>query len=193
MIKVKSNIKQFTKGLDDHQKKQLPFATMKAINATLGDMRKGVISHIKDKQKSNKAWWNDPVNGINREFATKLRLIGSLFTKMPWAELQEDGGIKKPSRGTHIAIPLDRVPKSRRKAGGARTMASQARSFVTNRGIFRKAGGKSSPRTELLFWFKKFVVIRPLFGFKKTAHAIATKKFVKHFQYWMDRAIKTAK
>ena len=191
-INVKSNTKEFIKGLDKHQKKQLPFATMKALNATAADMRKGVIANIRSKQKSNKAWWNDPINGINRIFATKTRLIAAVFTKMPWAHLQEEGGVKKAT-GKNIAIPLDRVPKSRRKAGGARVMGQQQKTFFTRKGLFRKAGGKKSPRTELLFWFKKTAVIKPLFGFKKTAHKIAVQKFPKHFKYWLDRALRTAK
>ena len=191
-VDVKSNTKEFIKGLNNHQKKQLPFATMKALNATVTDMRKEVIANIQSKQKSNKAWWNHPIYGINRIFATKSKTFAVLFTKMKWVHLQEEGGVKTAS-GRSIAIPLDRVPKSRRKSGGARIMGAQAKTFFTKKGLFRKAGGKKNPRVELLFWFKKAVSIKPLFEFKKTAHKTALLKFPRNFAYWLDRAIRTAK
>ncbi len=191
-VDVKSNTKEFIKGLNNHQKKQLPFATMKALNATLGDMRKEVIENIRQKQKSSKAWWNSSQYGINRIYATKQKPFAVLFTKMRWAQLQEEGGIKTP-KGKHLAIPLERVPKARRKSGGARIMGAHPKAFFTEKGLFRKAGGKKNPRTELLFWFSTIARIRPLFGIKKTAHRTALLKFTKHFVFWLDRAIKTAK
>ena len=39
-IKIKDNIKQFTKGLSKVQQKQIPFATAQAINGTLFGLKK---------------------------------------------------------------------------------------------------------------------------------------------------------
>ena len=39
-IKIKDNIKQFTKGLSKVQKKQIPFATTQSINNTLFGLKK---------------------------------------------------------------------------------------------------------------------------------------------------------
>ena len=39
-IKIKDNIKQFTKGLSSFEKKQIPFAVATGINTTLFGLRK---------------------------------------------------------------------------------------------------------------------------------------------------------
>ena len=45
-IKVKDNIKQFTKGMNRKQREQVPFAVATALNATAFDLRKYTISRI---------------------------------------------------------------------------------------------------------------------------------------------------
>lgn len=42
-VSVKSNAKEFSKGLRRYQRKQMPFATAGAINSTLFDVKKKVI------------------------------------------------------------------------------------------------------------------------------------------------------
>ena len=193
-LDIRSNIRDFEKHLTEIQKKNLPYATMKAINATLGECRKDTINHIKATQKSSKAWWNNKSTGINREYAKKTHLRGTLSTGIYWARLAEEGGTKVPHQGhKNIAIPTDAVPKSRRKAGGVRTMGAQKKTFFTSKGLFRKKGGKRNRTIELLFSFAKSANIKPWLGFVATSNRTARREFPKQFARWLDRAVKTSK
>lgn len=167
---------------------------MKAINQTLGDCRKGVIDEIRRNQKSKKAWWANRETGINRIFAKKDKLVGILKTSIYWAKLAEDGGTKRPHAGhKSIAIPTEKVPVSRRKAGGARIMANQKKTFFKRGGLYRKKGPKKARIVEKLFTFVKSANITPWLRFKRTAEKIARRKFPDNFRYWLKRALKTAR
>ncbi len=193
MLNVQSNMKEFIKDLDLHQRKQLPFALMKAINGTLFECRKAFIAHVKSKQKSGRAWWNNKQTGVNREFASKEKPKGALTVGMYWADLAEKGGVKHPHKGKYVAIPTDKAPKSRRKAGGARIMANQKKTFFGKGGLYRKKGGKKSRVVERLFTFAKSANVPAWLEFYKTANRAALKKFDGKFMYWLERALRTAR
>jgi hypothetical protein len=191
--KITSNIKDFEYHLDDVAKKQVPFAASKAINATLLDARKSVIKHLQATQRSKRSWWNNRETGLLRTFANKKNLIGSLFTKIYWAKLQEEGGIKTP-RHKVLAIPTERTPNSRRRAGGAKTMLAGQKVFSIAKGIFRRVGGKKSRRVELLFSYEpKAVIDKPMLKLREISGKVARRKFWGHFADEFKKAMKTAR
>ncbi len=191
-INIRSNIKQFERGIR-YYKKQVPFAAAKAINMTLADARQSVIKQAKHAQKSNKAWWASKAHGIRRTFANKKKLRAMLFTSMPWAKLQEHGGIKHP-RGKALAVPTAKVPVSRRKASGARIMLEQKKTFMDRNAIYRRLGGKKSRQIEKLFTLTKSArITRPILRFRQTAHKVAKRRFNKHLSDALLRAIQTAR
>lgn len=190
---IKSNVKAFNAKLTRIQKRQVPFATSKAINETLKEARKGVIRHIQAKQKSRKAWWNNKQTGINRKFATKKKLYGGIHTGIYWAETQEKGGTRQP-RHRVFAVPTENVPKSRRKSGGAKQMLQQKTVFAGKKGIYRRIGGKKSRQVKLLFSYSPTVKIsKPMLGFRKTAARITRQQFKRQHRKAMLLALKTAK
>jgi len=196
-INVQSNIKEFIADLDLIQRKQLPFALMKSINATLFECRKATIAHAKQTQKSNKPWWNNKSTGINRIFATKQKPTGSLTLGMYWAELAEHGGIKTP-RGKFIPVPIGRIAKKYQKAGGARKFLNEKkRAFFGTmesgkEGIFVRRTKKRTP-IDLAFSLVPSARIKAWLDFYKTANKEALKKFPHKFQWWLEKSIKTAR
>lgn len=194
MSAVKSNFKQFSKAFLD-TKKQVRFATSKAINDTLKEARSATIKQAQHAQKGNKKWWFNKKYGILRTFANKKKLIGSVYTRMPWASLQEEGGIKRP-KGRAIAVPTENMAKSNRKAGGMRKLLNQKSVFINKNknAVYRRVGGKKSRKVKRLATLTKQAVIdRPILRFRATAHKVATRRFLKNLQKATDYALRTRK
>lgn len=193
-ITVKDNIKEFTKQLDDFQKRQIPFATSKALNDTAVKAQESLIKGIMIRFNSKKKWWikGSRRTGIRVEFSNKHRLHkgASVYTNAYFAELQEDGGIKAPVSGRALAVPTSRVPKSIRRSDGIKRATAQKNVFVDKRGVFKRmAKGKLKP----LFTWARVAQISPRFKFDTTA-TVATKRwFPIYFKKRLDQAIRTAR
>ena len=55
-LSIKADIKQVTKMLDNFQKKQLPFATSKALKDTIEDCQKELIKQAQRVFDNKKVW-----------------------------------------------------------------------------------------------------------------------------------------
>lgn len=193
-INVKSNVKQFTRHLNRIEKKQVPFATARALTWTAQDVQKWLIKKIPSIFNVTKKWWlKQQPTGIKIKPAKKNDLVSSIYTKAYFANLQEEGGAKRPTRSKNLVIPTKKVPKSRRKAGGAAVMLKGKKVFSTARGIYRRKGGKKSKTIELLFHKERSANINPRFNFKQTAHSIATRMFKRNFLRSLANALKTGR
>jgi len=190
---VKSNIKDFESLVGKH-KDQVPYATSRAINETLKGARQYLIRHIKRRQKSNKAWWNNKRTGINRTFARKDKLAGSIYTCIWWAQLQEEGGIKTPHKGRSIAVPTDKAPKYARKSGGIKRLMTGKKVFATSRGIYRRKGSKKRQVVEKLHTLTPQAHIsRPILHFYRTVEKYVRRNFHRNHEKAMVQAIKRAR
>lgn len=193
-INVKSNVKQFTRHLTKIEKKQIPFATARALTWTAQDVQKWLIKKIPAIFNVTKKWWlKQQPTGIRIKPAKKNHLISSVYTKAYFAPLQEEGGTKRPTRSKNLVIPTKKVPKSRRKSGGATAMLKGKKVFSTSRGIYRRKGGKKSKSLELLYHKESSANVKPRFNFKRTAHTIATRMFKRNFLKSLASALKSAR
>lgn len=190
-LNVKSNAKEFTRYLDDVQRRQVPFALARALTWTVQDGQKAVQDHIPAVFEAKVKWWakNQPT-GIKIEPAKKDRLTAAVYTDAYFAKLQEDGGIKAPFKSSKLQVPSERVPKSRRKSGGVKVMLAQKKTFSTKRGVFRKVGGKKDRRVELLYWKTKTAVIKPRFGFRSVVYNTTLKVFPDKFSRSLASALR---
>ncbi len=193
-INVKSNVKQFTRHLKRVEKKQIPFATARALTWTAKDVQKWLIKKIPSIFNVTKKWWlKQQPTGIRIKPAKKNDLVSSVYTKAHFAHLQEEGGTKRPTKSKNLMIPTKKVPKSRRKSGGAAVILKGKKVFSTARGIYRRKGGKKSKSIELLYHKEKSANIKPRFNFKRTAHTIATRMFKRNFLKSLANALKTSR
>ena len=195
-VDIKPNIKEFEKLVDRH-KDQVPFATSKAINKTLKQVRPKIIQSIKRRQKSKRSWWANKRFGINRTFADKKNLFAKIFTDIWWANLQEKGGTKVPHNSKVVAVPTNKVPKSYRKSGGARRAMGLKKTFIQDTkgkpALWRRKTKKRYP-IEPLFWLRPQVIVKfPYLRFKATAERYIRRYFKKNHEEAMIQAIKTAR
>ena len=189
-LKIKSNVNQVAKWLTESQKKHVPKATAKALTFTAQDAQTAIQDAIPSRFRVTKKWWlKQQPTGIKIKSATPGNLTAVVYTLAYFAALQEYGGIKTPHESRTLAIPSDKVPKSRRKSGGAAIMMKQKKTFANKRGIYRKKGGKKSRTIERLFTFKRSAHIRARFGFERTARQVAVAKFDRIFLRVLGKSI----
>jgi hypothetical protein len=157
MIKVKSNVKQVANMLNKYQRRQIPYATARGLTKTVKGAQRTIINDLTNRMTKTRKWaLKQQPTGVKITSAKKDNLTAAVYTRVHFAENQEEGGTKFPYKGRALAVPTARVPKSRRKSGGARIMMKQKKTFANRRGIYRKKGGKKNPSIEKLFTF--FVV-----------------------------------
>lgn len=193
-MSIESDIKKATRGLTKIQKKQVPFATARALTWTVQDAQKEIIESIPSNFNVTKKWWlKQQPTGIKIRPAKKNRLVASVYTQAFFADLQERGGTKHPYKSRNLLVPTGKVPKSRRKAGGAAVMLRGKKVFQTSKGIYRRKGSKKSPIVELLFTRAPSAKIRPRFEFRRTAQKAARKNFRRNMRRSLDKALATAR
>jgi len=122
-IDIRDNIKEVTKGLSSIQKKQIPFATMLALNDTAFALHRAYKKQTKQK-------FDNPTDFTQKAFrvdkAKKTNLIAVVYVdkkREDYMKLQVDGGIRTPKK-TAIVIPnssnsndIDKYPSGNIKKG----------------------------------------------------------------------------
>ncbi len=203
---VRSNIKQFTKGLDRDQRRQVPFATARALTRTAQRCQADIQGNIPKLFNTTKKWWlKQQPTGIKITPAKKADLAATVYTRAYFADLQEKGGIKAPFESGGLLVPTDKVPKYGRKSGGAAKVLAGKKIIRRGRkpegspiiktrsggkGVFRR---KNKKTVELLYNYVPRANIRPRFGFARMAHSSAQRHFKPEFEKSLKAALKTAR
>lgn len=205
-INITDNIAQVQKRLTNIERKQLPFATMNAINDTLFDIKKQIVGvtgprsfDIRNRRFLNAA--------LRVKKATKRNLTGAVFDHLGRGQLQRHakGGIKRP-RGQHIAIPARDIEGKRTRGGAIRkafqprtvlNKAARRRAFVVTfqsgqRAIVRRKTKKRQP-LQVLYLLERSVRIRKTFPFHRDAERVARRVFRGHFDRRLRQALRTAR
>lgn len=192
-LKIDSDVDHFINRVLPEHKRQVPYAASLAINDTLKDARSSLIAGVRARQKSKRAWWANKETGILRTFASKRKLVGSIYTKMNWARLQEFGGIKTPHTAKHIAIPTDKAPQYARKRGGIKLLLEKRKTFAINKGVYRRKGPKKNERIERLHVFSKSARIKPWLRLRSTTEKVARRRFKKYLTTRVIAALRSAR
>ena len=197
MLSADVNFKGTTRFLNDVQRKQLPFATARALTWTAQDAQRAVIQHIKHRFVNRRAWYGKNqktgIKIIRAEKKTKVQ-FAKVYTTAPWAHNQEEGGIRRPNSGKHLAIPTAKVPRNQWKVGGARNILKQKTTFeIPGKGIFKRVGPKGNKKLVRLFTYSKRATIRPALKLKQISRKVAGRRFQTNFNKSFGMAIKSAR
>lgn len=200
-INVQSNIKEFTRDLNRMAKEQIPYATSRAMNDTMVQAQEAEVTNVQSVFNNKVKWWNkaNRRTGIRVEFSNKKNLTAAVYTGAYFADLQEEGGIKKPHQGKRLAVPAQGIPKKyRNKPGlsGVQRALQEPRSFILSTGatpgVWQRKGKKPRP-IRLLFHFEQQATVKPRFRFISTARETTEKRFMHNFSQRLDQAIATAR
>ena len=206
-IKIKDNIKQFSKGLTKFEKKQIPFATAQGINATLGIGRgnrgKGLDKEF-GKQMVKKLDRPTPatIKAFYRKAANKKNLTGELGIQ-EWAakylKYQIDGGTRSGSK--KIPVPYTkniRLNKygniSGKKSGLIKNANKQFIATIGGvTGVFQKHG-RGGKQSKLLIAFKDSVTYnKKPFKFYTIGKSYINNTYNRNLDKAFKKAMRTAK
>ena len=101
-IDIRDNIKEVTRGLSSMQKKQIPFATMLALNDTAFALHKTYKKQTLQKFDSPTTFTQ---KGFRYDKAKKTNLVAVVYvdeTREDYMKLQIDGGIRTPNKSAIV-------------------------------------------------------------------------------------------
>ncbi len=196
-IKIKDNIKQFTKGLSKVQKKQIPFATAQAINGTLFGLKKEMA-----KQTVKKL--DRPVGFTQRGFlidkAKKTKQIGVLRIRPEVADylkFQIDGGVRSGAKKIPVPISKNkRLNKFGNIAGKRSGLVKGKKEFIATiggaTGVW-KQGRKGQQPTLLIKFHDSVKYDKKPFDFYKIGKGYIDNTYDKQFKKALTKALRSAK
>ena len=196
-IKIKDNIKQFTKGLNKVQKKQIPFATAQAINGTLFGLKKEMA-----KQTVKKL--DRPVGFTQRGFlidkAKKTKQIGVLRIRPEVADylkFQIDGGVRSGAKKIPVPITKNkRLNKFGNIAGKRTGLVKGKKEFIATiggaTGVW-KQGRKGQQPTLLIKFHDSVKYDKKPFDFYKIGKGYINNTYDKQFKKSLTKALRSAK
>jgi hypothetical protein len=196
-IKIKDNIKEFSKGLNKFQKKQMPFATAQAINNTLFGLKKEM-----GKQTVKKL--DRPVPFTQRGFlinkAKKTNQVGVLYVRPEVAQYlkyQIDGGVR--SQATKIPVPIlknKRLNKYGNIAGKRSGLVKGSKEFIGTikgvTGVWKQQRKGQAPILLIKFHDSVRYDKKP-FDFYKIGNNYARNTFDRQLDKALRKALKTAR
>lgn len=190
-IVIKHNIDDMVKKLNMVQRQQVPFAMSRAMNDTAIDAQTAVVGRAATVFNNRKKWWikGSRRTGIRVDFSNKRNLVAAVYSNAYFADLQEEGGIKRPI-GRKLAVPTGKTPKRLHKSDGVRKAKQDSKVFSDRRGVFRRMARN---RLKLLFTWTSQAVVPMRFGFMKTAKNRAQQRIRRHFARRLKQALRTAK
>jgi hypothetical protein len=201
------NVQRYMEAL--HQN-QLPFAIAKALTKTAQDVQAKVIAGLPSQFTLRTKWYqpNTPY-GFKVEKATKINLSAKVYTKAPWMQLQETGGIKQVP-GKRLAIPFLEKQGSRPGIvfGVKRTkrdliMKSQKPQALGSKAFILK--GKKGDLLAMRTGRGKRSILRILYGlepkanikarlhFAETAQQVVDQGWRRNFEEAIEYALRTAR
>jgi|TARA_R100000084_G_C4637361_1_gene141761 hypothetical protein len=202
-IKVKDNINRVMKGLSDDQKKQIPFATAQAINATLGigkQKNKGLDrEYAKQMVKKLDRPRPQTTKAFYRKRATKRNQVGELGLQ-DWAnnvlKYQIDGGVRSGNRKIPVPITATkRLNKFGNIAGKRSGLVKGSQEFIgtigETSGVWKKNKGQTP--TLLIKFHDTVEYTKKPFKFYKIARNYIKKTFDRQLTKALRAALKTAK
>lgn len=194
-ITVKSELYKLTKRLSDIQKKQIPFATAKALTST--------AKHVQTKQAAQlEKDLDKPTPFTKRGFyvqgATRSKQyarVGIKDIQAKYLKLQIEGGTRKPNKKALIAPVQQRrnkygnMPRGKLKALRAKPNTFSG-TINGTAGLWERA---KSGKLKLLVSYAKEQKYEKRYDFVGTARAMARKQFPIELQKAIRFALRTAR
>lgn len=194
-----TGIKEATRFLNDLQKRQIPFATAKALTDTANQARGEIVKHLQSTYTLRTPWYKPGTRyGINVAIAKKNNLVAEVFTRAPWMARHEEGGLKLPA-GRNLAIPSAFVKRTKRelisKANRPRNLknAFLVRSKSGQETLFQRVGRGRNRTIRPMYFLERQAEIKPTLQFAEIAQKVGKERWKKIFAAALDFALRTAK
>ncbi len=179
------------------QRRQIPFATAKALTATAHKTRKHIVERIYPNSfpRARNKRFASVVFRVRR--ATKTRLEAWVYDALgrDWLNLHIRGGVKTPRRSSTLAIP---GPNIKRSASGRIAPTKRPRglknAFVGGEGdaIYQRYGRRQR-LVRLMYNLSRSATIRRVFPFYVQGELKVREVFPREFDKAIHEALRTAR
>lgn len=186
------------KFLETVHKKQVPYATSSALNATIFEVRKEIVGRT----------WEAAFEARNKRFpntlfrvrkATKRRFSVTLYDRLGRAslDLHAKGAVKRPKAGS-LAIPTGNIKRTASgKISKARRPQGLRNSFVADlrgrgRAVWQRYGRDGS-KLRLMYDLERSAQISKRFMFYEDAEKVALRQYPRQWDKSFMRAVRTAR
>ena len=195
-IDISHNIKQVQKQLTSIQRKQLPFATAKALTDTAKDAQRAVTRQIPQKLDRPTRF---TLNAIGFKRATKRTLESVVFVKPIQAEylkLQIDGGMRVVGgAGTGVPTRNKKLNKFGNIPGRKSGLVKGKKQFIATirgiTGVWQRFGGKRKPQVRLMVKFENRLHYSKRLPFYKIVTSVVNNRFANNFNKSLRFALAT--
>ena len=196
-LAIKTEIKEATRHLDLLQRKQIPYATSRALNDTAWDARAAVQAQLPKKLDRPTPW---TIRGVRVDKSSKRRLLAGVYfspDRAKYMRFQVFGGTRVSSRHPIVLPRAIRINKyGNIPRGKIRRLLQKPNTFISTihgvGGVWQRPKKTGAPLV-LLARFGTAAAYQPRFPFKKIVSGVARSKFPRHFHRRMAAAIRTAR
>ena len=195
MIQLTVNLKKFQEKMRKLALDQVPYALSRTLNNLAASAPKKIIREIPQKFKIKRPWHDRGRYAIKVLRSSKRLLQAAVYTRAYWLVFHESGGIRRPEKGQHIAIPTRFVPRTSSGliSRSARPRRLQRFSMDKERQVIRGSTTKRKGKVSLMFLIRKTVKIKPRLEFRKTVVDEYKHGFKSLFADEFKKAIKSSK
>jgi len=194
-ISLHSNLRDVERDLSDAARRQLPFATSLALNATAGEIQKNETRRL-DKRLDRPTPFTKKAYAIRR--SSKRRLEARVFVKpiqARYLRMQEEGGTRRP-KGRAIVLPqkarvnkYGNLPRGsvKRQVSKPNVFSGRPKGSGRGPGVYRRQGRKLIK----LVSYTGRASYEPRLGFRQSAAKTAARRFPVHFERSLRKAFST--
>jgi len=191
IIDIRSDINKIARHMDDFERKQIPFAISLTLNRLSVFSQEYICKRIPVIFNNSRKWWDKHQRtGIKVAFSDKYNLVTSVYTKAPFAHIQEEGGTKRPYRSSMIAVPTSNIPRKQRSSKALRLERGNRAVFRLGKSIYKRI---SNRQLQKLYSLTPEARIKARFGFKKMVIDVFNKQFDRIFTKSFNFALDTAR
>ena len=196
-LTVELETSEALRALDDLRRRQVPFATARALTQTAADAQRVIRSELPDRFVIRSRWLEQ---GIRTERATKREPVSVVYSRDPFMVEHETGGRRRGRKGVRAIprairkTPKQRITPARRPAAilkRKRTYVGPIREGSSTEAIFQRVG--KSGRRLLYVLEPRPVKIAARWGFGDTAAKTARRVWARNFGRAFAQAIRSAR
>lgn len=218
MINIQIDTKQIERMIGVVDPKQIQFATAKSLTKTAQEVQQAVRADMPQRFTIRRQW---VVKGIRIVPATKTNLTATVYSKDPFMERQEAGGLKfgspgggdfssaslpqtggrraRPAMG-RVAVPTNKVLRSKseiiRKSDLPQGLG--AKGFVIGKPgdtqyLARRFAKGKRAGLQLLYVLKRSTKVKPRLGLREIGERVVQNRFGEIFSEALEQAIATAR
>lgn len=203
-IRVSADVKRLTRGLDEAARKQIPFATARAVNDVAFDVMRAERANLLKVLDHPRPFTQRSVGVPSK--ATKGKPTATVAVRPEVARYLapfETGGMHHiPGRGIGLVVPKTvRLDQYGQLRGRPRALGNRRNVFVGKvqtkdglvEGFWQRMGGKKGGKLKLLARFEDALPVRKRLGFQALAAREVRAKLPAALRAALTKALATAR